>query len=174
MQIPEPRFSVMPFGGYEPAEVDAFIDTLDRATAADPPTIGPEQVERVQFSRARLRGYHEAEVDQWLDLVIRALSSAGSGNTDPAGPAGYPPPTGSPAAPDFPPPPLGATPAAAMPTVPSGPPVSAAPGYPSSAVDVPEPQPGVVQQNNGLPRPVALGLVAALVVLIVLAVYYFA
>ncbi|MDH5278764.1 MAG: DivIVA domain-containing protein, partial [Actinomycetota bacterium] len=75
-----PRFTVVKMAeGYNIAEVDAFIDTIDQRT--------PGEVRGVQFSTSRLtRGYDEDEVDRFLDEYEARLTVA-AGVTEPAHPS---------------------------------------------------------------------------------------
>ncbi len=66
-----PRFKVVKMAeGYNMAEVDAFIDTIDQRTA--------DEVREVHFSTVRLtRGYDEDEVDRFLDEQVAHLGDDG-------------------------------------------------------------------------------------------------
>jgi DivIVA domain-containing protein len=83
-QLRGPRFTVVNVvEGYDIAEVDAFIDTIDQRTA--------DEVRGVLFSTVRLRhGYNEDEVDRFLDE--RAAQLAGEVIPDPSPPPKEPVP----------------------------------------------------------------------------------
>jgi DivIVA domain-containing protein len=66
-----PRFSMVRIReGYDPLEVDEFVDRLIATVNGEPVErpVTPRDVRRVQFSPVRLhQGYDIVEVDQFLD-----------------------------------------------------------------------------------------------------------
>lgn len=80
--VREKRFTRTSFReGYDPEEVDAFLDraatTLAAYASGRPPEapLTPEHVDAVRFRPTRFReGYDQDEVDDFLDLVTDALA----------------------------------------------------------------------------------------------------
>jgi DivIVA domain-containing protein len=60
--------------GYEPVQVDRFVNRLRRDLAADPRSVTAAQVEGVLFHAVRFRrGYRPRDVDALLDEVVAYL-----------------------------------------------------------------------------------------------------
>jgi DivIVA domain-containing protein len=97
-------FSEPPLGkrGYNPDEVDAFVDLVGAALEdATGKSLTPEHVRNVAFSKPPLgkRGYNPDEVDTFVDLVEEEMRRRGTGANQgsrqgafPAPQAGVPPP----------------------------------------------------------------------------------
>ena len=70
-ELPSARF---PREGYSAAEVDAFIDELQRALRKDPPAMAPYEIADQRFKVSRLgRRYRLREVDDYLDRAQEQL-----------------------------------------------------------------------------------------------------
>lgn len=70
------RFPLVRRGGYDPRQIDPFLETvvgrLEGGEATDPP-LDAAAVHNARFATVRRGGYAPAEVDAFLDRVIDAL-----------------------------------------------------------------------------------------------------
>ncbi|MDR1430510.1 MAG: hypothetical protein LBI99_00100, partial [Propionibacteriaceae bacterium] len=78
--VPGPVFHLARRDGYEPSDVDAFIDRLE--ALPDTPEgrrAAWELAEGIHFHLARRDGYEPSDVDRFVDAVIKSWRQDGPG-----------------------------------------------------------------------------------------------
>jgi DivIVA domain-containing protein len=76
---PPPRFAATRWReGYEPADVDAFVDEVRRLIEVGPVPVGlPDRITNATFEPTKFReGYAQDEVDDYLDVLVAAARQA--------------------------------------------------------------------------------------------------